>query len=335
MLGLLAAALVALTAFWMVWGMGARSFAERDPVLVRVESGMSVTQVATTLKEKGLIRSTFWFRVLATLRGATIQPGLFHVTAADTPDEILTMLGQGNVSEKQVTIPEGWRTEEIGERLAENRLVPSVDDFVAAAQVTEQTPVTLRTKLGLAVGDSLSGFLFPDTYRFSTEDSTSQSVVDRLVAAFISRTASLELDYDKVILASIVEREALYDEDRAAIAGVYANRMKLGMKLDADPTVQYGKADRERIKCAAPCEDFDWWPTITVADYQGVDSIFNTYTNPGLPPRPIANPGLASLEAAASPAEHDYLYFLTDAQGRPHFARTAEEHTANKREFLR
>jgi UPF0755 protein len=129
--------------------------------------------------------------------------------------------------------------------------------------------------------------------------------------------------YDAIRLASIVEREAGVEQDRPTIAGVYFNRLQDGMALDADPTIQYGLGDTRDPKT--------WWPQITQDDYQGVQSPYNTYINPGLPPSPIANPALASIEAAIYPEKHSYYFFRTSCNndGTHVFAKTLDEQIAN------
>lgn len=238
------------------------------------------------------------------------------------------------IPEQSVTFPEGWRSEEMATRLKKKQLLPLAGDYLAVVQSTASAP-EFRTTFAIPTDAPLTGFLFPDTYRFlATTDA--QTIVQKQLATFQSRTASLRLTYKDVILASIVEREAKFDEDRPLIAGVYANRLKLGMALEADPTVQVAKFASQHGSCltvdaidAADCQAIDWWPTVLRSDLQGVKSPFNTYLNTGLPPQPICNPGLASLEAASAPTEHSYVYFVSDKEGHAHFATTLAQHNAN------
>lgn len=336
------------------WSLQPSNRADSAPQLLRIEEGASVASIATDLAQRDLIRSPVAFKALARLRGATAKIGLYHVSAADTPAAILTLIVSGEVSETTITILEGWRAEEVAARLFEAELIASPADFLAAIVVSESTPTDIVERFKLTHGDSLEGFLFPDTYRFATSKDPA-AIVAKLLNTFQRRTTDLDLSYEDLILGSIVEREALFDEDRAEVAGVYANRLGIGMKLDADPTVQYAKATNEfKSRChserleptsgdprveesssSGDCLEFDYWPKLVIRDYDLVESSYNTYRNPGLPPTPISNPGLASLKAAVAPAEHDFLYFLHDADGRTHFARSIEEHTRNKIEFLR
>lgn len=187
-----------------------------------------------------------------------------------------------------ITIIEGMRREEIAARFARAGIC-SYTSFLAASQ-------------------GLEGALFPDTYRFFP-GTPAIEVAKKMVDNFSVKTKGLNLTQDQVTLASIIEREALKDEERALIAGVYTNRLSNSMKLQADPTVQYGK-DSNLYTASLDKESFEFWKSITQDDYRSVVSDYNTYLKEGLPPGPIANPGLKSLVAAVNPAEHNFLYFL-------------------------
>lgn len=241
---------------------------------------------------------------------------------------------QVEIPDITVTFPEGWRTEEMALRLKKSGVVPTAGAYLAAVQ-DHAAAAVLPAAIRLPAGTPLTGFLFPDTYRFQPATPPA-AVVAKQLATFVSRTKDLALTYDDVVLASIVEREAKFDADRAGIAGVYANRLARGMALEADPTVQTAKLAALQPQCetadgidVAACADIDWWPTVLRGDLQGYKADANTYVHAGLPPQPICNPGLASLEAAANPAKHAYYYFMTDADGHAHFAATLAEHNAN------
>ncbi|MBI4023200.1 endolytic transglycosylase MltG [Candidatus Berkelbacteria bacterium] len=325
---------------WGVWALGPVDPSREAPVLIRVSAGSTVSQVIDELAAKELIRSAFWMKVAARTTRATVREGLYHVTASEAPLALLLAFSAGLVDEVQVTIPEGWRAEEMARRLVASGVLVDPDGF-AAALVNPAVATEFRTKYGLADSQSLEGFLFPDTYRFAQE-SPAEAVIEKLLATFETRTAGLAVQPETVILASLVEREAKFAEDRAPIARVYLNRLARGMRLEADPTVQFGKANGLFADCllssgtaaSATCQDLDWWPQVTRADYQGVDAPSNTYRIAGLPPEPIANPGLASIEAVLSPATHGDLYFVTDAAGHAHFAATLDGHNANQRRYL-
>jgi len=220
--------------------------------------------------------------------------------------------------EIRVTIPEGWRREQIA-ALLEEKAVTIADDFLALTKNDE-------------------GHLFPDTYDFFAATSAAE-VRAKLLSNYSAKAP--DVDTNTLIVASIVEREAANDAERAAIAGVYWNRFTIGMALQADPTVQYGKdslAFNITLKSAATRQErvailrnFKFWQPITRADYGSVDSSFNTYRHSTLPPTPICNPGAKSIIAAQNPEDHDYLYFLHKDDGRILFGRTLEEHLQNQR----
>jgi len=190
-------------------------------------------------------------------------------------------------SDISVTIIEGKRREEVAAQLA-------------AAGVTGYQAFLTATK------DS-EGMLYPDTYRFFP-DTPASEVAAKLTTNYESRLSDLTVLRDRLILASIVEREALNDADRATIAGVYQNRIDRGMDLQADPTVQYSKDSLSYAKSSTP-QSFNFWQPILRADYRGVNYSFNTYLNESFPPGPICSPGKKSIEAALSPANHDYIFF--------------------------
>jgi UPF0755 protein len=278
------------------------------------------------------MKKLFWIVLVLGLLGLGIvgAVGYWYFRHSFRAPEIqpITILDQ------KITFPEGWRTEEMALRLKEKGVLTSAGAYLSVSQSTATAP-ELRTAFQIPADAALTGFLFPDTYRFLL-GADAAVVVQKQVATFQNRTADLKLTYQTVILASIVEREAKFDDDRPLIAGVYANRLKKGMALEADPTVQIAKLAVQQPSCltsagidSQACQSIDWWPTVLRSDLQGIKSPFSTYLNTGLPPQPICNPGLASLEAAASPATSDYYYFFSDQEGHAHFAKTLAEHNAN------
>lgn len=288
-----------------------------------VEEGETARSIAGRLEEDGLVRSALAFLVVVYDEGieSELRSGAHQLSPAMTPREIAVFLAQ-EVEEDQVTLRliEGWRLTEVAAQV--ERAFPhiSAQAFTEAAVVGTRTSPSLA---GLDPATPLEGFLFPDTYFFLT-DATAEQIVDRLLATFEERVGDRLAEaaaarkttvYDLVKLASLVEREARARDESKTIAGVYANRLDLGMKLDADPTIQYALGE---------------WRPLLLADLQ-IDSPYNTYRVAGLPPTPIAMPGLAALEGAADPEEHDFLFFVADEQtGRHLFAKTLEEHEANR-----
>jgi UPF0755 protein len=308
-------------------------------VCFRVNSGDSANQIALNLQRQGLIKDSELFRLYARYNGfdARLQAGTYALRGRLTiPDIVQTLT---NIGANTVTfrITEGWRLEEIAEAI--DRAAPPLSfrgaDFlnlVGAGRATSwPLGQTLAAAWGIPAGQSFEGFLFPDTYTFAA-CATAEEAVTRILRTFDSRVDAALREamrqqgltlYQAVTLASIVEREAAVADERPLIAGVYLNRLRKPMTLDADPTVQYALG---RSRDAST-----WWPQITQADYQGVQNPYNTYVNQGLPPGPIANPGLSALQAAASPQTSQYLYFRASCtgDGRHRFAVTFEEHLRN------
>lgn len=275
--------------------------------LFGIDSGLSTREIGKKLQAAGLIRSELAFFLNVRLHDDLLQAGTYRLSPAMSVDEIVTKLATGDVAEHRVTIPEGRRLTEIGQQLEDAKIV-SRQDFLKAAEGKE-------------------GYLFPDTYTFPLSV-TAAEIVAAMRENFDTRTdeANLSLKRSDIILASVIEREAKNDEERASISAVYKNRMRIGMRLEADPTVQYAKT-------LVNPGIIEPWPKITVADYRSVISPYNTYLNDGLPPGPICNPGIASLKAALNPAATDYLYFFHTSDGQTIFSKTLDEHNAKKKQY--
>lgn len=288
---------------------------------VTVEAGSSAGEVAVRLQEAGLVAHPAAFSLYARLRGAgsSLKSGRYRLRRDASWEEILDALRSGRVVTRPATIPPGFNLREIAPRVAEISEV-AADSVLAVARDT-----ALATELGVP-GPTLEGYLFPETYRFASGTSPREalSAMVRRYRAFWTperraKADSLGLTEREVVtLASIVEEEARVAGERPTIAGVYMNRLDRGMRLQADPTVQY-LLDR-------PAE------RLLYRDIERVgDSPYNTYTHAGLPPGPIASPGAASLRAALDPADVPYLYFVARPDGSHVFSRTHEQHLAAKR----
>ncbi|HEV8670297.1 MAG TPA: endolytic transglycosylase MltG [Candidatus Limnocylindria bacterium] len=288
-----------------------------------IARGETAGQIAKRLEQEGIVRSAlaFDYVLYETERENALQSGTYTVSAALTPRELAKLFEKAPGEQIVLRIIEGWRLTEVA--AAVNKAFPSIskEAFTAAAVVGDRKNTVLAGMDGKA---PLEGFLFPDTY-FMRPDMTAPQIVDVLLDTFerkvgaALRAASAERKvgiYDIVKLASIVEREARDRSESATIAGVYTNRLKIGMKLDADPTIQYALGD---------------WRELSLDDLK-TDSPYNTYLNAGLPPTPIANAGVAALEGAAKPADVPYFYFVAknDGTGQHAFATTVEEHEANR-----
>lgn len=304
------------------------------PVSFTVEPGESVASIATRLQQAGLIRDAGLFRNYVRYYGldAGIEAGNFTLRKTMTIPQVARALGHATADEIAFRTIEGWRLEQIAEAIS-TTLKPAgaeidPEEFLALARTGEFDYGFLRDR---PEGATLEGFLFPDTYRLD-RGTTARALIEKMLVNFGTKVTpelregiaqqGLNL-YQGVIIASIVEREAVVAEERPLIASVYLNRLKIGMKLDADPTVQYALGYQ--------ADTGEWWKRPLLLIDLEVDSPYNTYRNPGLPPGPIANPGLDAIRAVAYPAETDFLYFQAecDGSGRHRFARTIEEHFAN------
>ena len=288
-----------------------------------VRRGANASQIAADLLSAGLIKSALAFKFVLFESGTenALQTGTYKVSAALSPRDLATLFQKAPGDQVALRIIEGWRLTEVA--VAVNKAFPSISaaDVTAAAVVGTRNNFVLS---GLDPKTSLEGFLFPDTY-FLRPDATADQIIGILLDNFETkagpalRTAAAARSvaiYDMVKLASIVEREARDRKESPTIAGVYQHRLDIGMKLDADPTIQYAKGT---------------WDELSLDDLK-LDSPYNTYVTAGLPPSPIANPGLAALQAAAQPEKTDFLYFVAkgDGTGDHAFAKTLEEQEANR-----
>lgn len=274
-----------------------------------VKKGESSFIIASNLKNKGLIRSDWIFFINNKIKGGDLLTGVYEISPGMSIKEIFAILTSGQTKIVRVTIPEGYRTEQIGQLLEEKKL-GSYEEFVTKAKQYE-------------------GELFPDTYYFSPENGV-DLIIEAMKENFAERTQDLKVSKEDLIIASIVEREAIKDEERPLIAGIYKNRIQKGMKLEADPTVQYGK-DNEKIESLSLSEkiNYHFWQKITLKEYKTVDSPYNTYLISSLPPGPICNPGIKSIRATINFDKHNYIYFLQN-DGKIYPSETEAEHNQNR-----
>jgi UPF0755 protein len=304
------------------------------PVVFVVEPGETAGDIALRLKRLGLITDAELFRQLAHYEKADskLEAGRYELRANMTMGEIIEALQHGRLQEIAVTIPEGWRAEQIAEMLAEEVGVDNEEFLDLVAQGRRYFDYEFLQDRPPEAG--LEGFLFPDTYLLPIQP-TALDTIERMLANFDQRftvemrQAAVEQEmtiYQVVTLASIVEREAVVAEERPVIAGVFLNRLEEGMNLDSCPTVQYALGYQE--------DAGQWWKTpLTLEELDHVNSPYNTYLHRGLPPGPICNPGLASIQAVLEPVETDYLYFLAKGDGSHAFATTFEEHLQNQQKY--
>ena len=284
----------------------------KDSVTFSIKSGEDVRSIAQRLYDENLIRSSLVFFLKARLTdyGKKIQAGDFQLSPSMGMQEISQELLHGT-SDIRLTIPEGWRREEIAMKITNQFDIPENEILKTARE----------------------GYLFPDTYLIPKE-ATGSTIVKMMEENFNKKTQKAReagnkksLDFEEIIIiASLVEREAKLHEDRPLIAGVILNRLKIGMKLDIDATIQYSLGYQSEQK--------SWWKKDLTAEDLENESEYNTYLNAGLPPTAIANPGLSSIEAVINAPKTDYLYYIADKTGKTHFAKTFEEHAANISKYL-
>lgn len=294
----------------------------QDETLIVVKPGMSTGAIGNLLYERGLIQNVLMFRVIAQIQGAenSLQAGEYLFSPNMTIKSMLEKMVRGETAYRQLTIPEGFTVEQIA-KLIEQQKMGNADKFKIAARNYSDAALSgyMEAKPGTIY--ITEGFLFPDTYRVPA-GSTEADIVRILVSQFAeqftpsmrNRAQELNLSIrDVIILASLVEKEARVDKDRPLIAGVFQNRLKLEMPLQSCATIQYILGYPK--------------PELTVQDTE-IPSPYNSYQHAGLPPGPIANPGLAAINAVLYPAETDFLYFVADKNGAHHFSKSYEEHLA-------
>lgn len=303
------------------------------PVHFVIQPGESAATVGDRLARSGLVRNSLAFRLSVRLDGvqSNLEAGDYELSQNMPLPAIIATLAQGRVAGGYLTIPEGWRALEIAGAL-DRAGVTNGPDFLQL--VSQPSPSEMATLPDILPGQSLEGYLYPDSYRLGTNTSAAD-VVKTMTDDFASHlSADLKVGFQAsglnvsqaVTLASIVEREAYNPSERPIIASVYLNRLHRGMKLQADPTVQFALVPGGAL--APPFAEGFWKRRLTNADLAN-ESAFNTYYVTGLPPGPICNPGLASLQAVARPATTDFLYFVARPDGSHAFARTLAEHQQN------
>ncbi|MBN1310172.1 MAG: endolytic transglycosylase MltG [Anaerolineae bacterium] len=300
-----------------------------------VNPGESAGQIADNLAALGIINNTTLFRNYMRYYGldTQIEAGSYQIAYNMTVPQLAVILTEADAPEITIRITEGWRREQIADWLNQQSDIPfNGAEFLSATGASVPIPPETTLITEVPPGATLEGFLFPDTYRLST-DATAADLVQKSLLNFDAQvTPQMRTDaaakgmtlYQVLTLASIVEREAVLAEERPIIASVYLNRLNAGVKLEADPTVQYAMGYQ--------ADSGQWWNlALTPEDYHSVDSPYNTYLYPGLPPGPIANPGIGSIQAVIYPAETPYFFFRAacDESGRHNFAKTYEEHLQN------
>lgn len=292
---------------------------QTDKISFVVSKSESGDSILSRLQTAGLIRSALASKLFLRLNNLSsrLKPGGYILTSDLSTSQILAILVSGP-KDIRVTIPEGWRREQIAARLAS--ILSGPNSLFDPMEFIRQTA-------------TLEGRLFPDTY-FVSPQASSGDVIKLFTSNFNKKTGLNVLDQpakEMLIIASLVEREVKFDSERATIAGILIKRYEAGWPLQVDASVQYAA---DSYNCRNRLLTCEWWSPLTDTQFL---SAYNTYLHPGLPPTPISNPGLASINAAKNQenARTPYWYYLHDTQGKVHLAVTLAEHQANIDKYLK
>lgn len=318
----LAALLVLAGCFgWYEWNL--RGIPRSHSQTFRITPGESAQQISAALKRDGLIHNAYAFEIYITLHGQRrrLQSGVYSVPGNASARQIAKMLATGRVDAKRLTIPEGATLAKVKELAAKQGIAPSdLDTELDAYRASGMSGLLASVPASV----DLEGYFFPDTYTISGDTPARDLVVSMIgnlennvnvyAAGFQSQGLTV---HQGLTLASIVEKEVAGEADRAMVAGIFLNRLNIGMRLESDVTIHYGAA------------------LLGTGFSTALDSPYNTYRVDGLPIGPICNPGASALKAVANPAASDYLYFLSGRDGKTYFARTFAEHEQNIAKYLR
>ncbi len=293
------------------------------PKLINIPHGTPTLEVARRLEEEGVIKNRLSLLLIHALYRKKLQSGEYEFKGELTPLKVYEILSKGKVKLYTITVPEGSDLLDVADIL-HNKGITDRGRFLTLVF----NPATPQ-RFGID-SPTMEGFLFPDTYRFPKETAP-EKVVEVMFRNFLSKTRKLRAELgtkglslkEWVIVASMIERETALKEEKPLIAAVIYNRLSLGMKLQIDPTVIYS------LKL------YGKWDGKLKPEDLKVNSLYNTYIFNGLPPTPICNPGLDSLEAALYPADVDYLYFVADGKGGHLFSRSYEQHLKNIKRIYR
>ncbi|NEO29554.1 MAG: endolytic transglycosylase MltG [Symploca sp. SIO3C6] len=294
-------------------------------VQIQIPSGTAAQQIGKDLEAAGLIRSshawklwTHWKQLFD--RDGEYKAGTYQLSSTQPLPEIASKIWNGEVVQLSFTIPEGWSIEQMANHFEKLGYFPAQDFIAATRQIPKDKYPWLPSDL-----PHLEGFLYPNTYQLSNDRVSPQIIIEQMLKEFEQKALplyqkgqqSMQLSLvEWVTFASIVEKEAVVSKERPLIAGVFAERLRRGMRLESDPTVEYGLGIRQTAD-----------QPLTYAQV-GIESPYNTYLNPGLPPTAIASPGLASLRASLDPEKTDFLFFVARYDGTHKFSKTLKEHEA-------
>ena len=345
-----ALALILGAAAWVIYGspgsvsrsgVGLQAAAGGNPVLIKVEAGDSAAAIGRRLEKAGVIESAGSFRLLAELTGsaAGLAAGEYEFNRGTSVLDALTRIRDGLTAARIVTVPEGLRLEEIAALLEKRNVVPAAD-FLAAANTlaTSGNGVGPDLIAGRPASATLEGYFYPATFSFPRIAGAQEvalamlrSLSQRLTPQLREEARQQGLTLHQVLtLASIVEREVVLPAERPVVASVFRNRLRIEMPLQADPTVQFAITARP-----GSVVQFGFWKRELSAQDLQFDSPYNPYARKGLPPGPIANPGIDSILAVIRPAATSYLYFVARHDGSHAFAASFEEHERNVLRYQR
>jgi UPF0755 protein len=308
---------------------------QRATRMITIERGMSVQSIASHLSEQGIVRSPFAFRILTWYRNASqhLRSGTYAFSPSLSPSEIIHILESGTQEEVTITIPEGLNVAEIDALLARKNIFPEGSfqscafecDFSAFSFLPDRRPYA-----NTHIGANVEGYLFPETYTFNRLTLSPETMMKRMLREFEKRvlnnpsiTAEMKRQqtplFDVVTMASLIEKESRHQEERGIISGILWKRLANNVVLGVDASNRYEVGKRTE--------------PLTKTDLEQ-RTPYNVRRVQGLPPSPITNAGLASIEAALRPIASSYWYYLHDARGTIHYAQNDDEHIANKRRYL-
>ncbi|MCF7845551.1 MAG: endolytic transglycosylase MltG [Candidatus Pacebacteria bacterium] len=326
------------------WIFSCFSWETEEDLFFKIEKGDKVFSIGEKLEEEGVIKNSFIFSgyTFITNKSKGLQAGTYHIQSGMNMIEIVNLFYSGEVSFKNITVIEGWSLREIADYFQEEGL-SSREDFFEITGVSEEQATLigvegeinepLFSELDILKhkpkGDSLEGYLFPDTYRVSNDDTAEDVVLmmiknlERKISGDISEKITLfeKNTHEVIIMASLLEKEVITLEDKRKVADILWRRIEVGMPLQIDATVNY-VIGKKGI-------------AVTIKETE-VDSLYNTYKYKGLPKGPICNPGIESIEAVVTPIENNYWYYLSDpATGETIFSSNHNEHIQAKNKYLR
>lgn len=296
-----------------------KDFAVSGNRMIRVKEGMSTNDIAQLLHEKKLVKNPKAFGYMARFDGLAnkLQAGMYQLKGGMTNKEIVDTLAKGKVQFVKFVVPEGYSVKKIAQKLKTEEL-GDANKFLAAAK--NYAPYAYMQKDNPSINFKAEGFIFPATYDFAYGTSE-EKMLQTMVSTFNKRmeqegilkeVAERKLDlHDVVTMAAMVELEAVFTEEQPRIAGVFDKRVKIGMPIQSDTTIQYLLGKQKEVVLYKDLE---------------IDSPYNTYKNPGLPPGPIGSPGVNAIKAVLKPEKNDYLYFVAEKDGHHRFTKTFAEH---------